>query len=73
MPMSRTRPGGSWSKRQPLAPAEKSDKRDETIMEMMKMKAFRKGDRGNRSKHQPLAHVEISSQKSTAKSLALSI
>jgi hypothetical protein len=39
-----TRPRGSWSKRQPLAPGGlKSDKTDETIKEMMKMKVFRMG------------------------------
>ena len=41
---SMTRPGGSWSNRQPLASGGlKSDKKDETIMEMMKMKVFRMG------------------------------
>jgi hypothetical protein len=40
-----TRPRGSWSKRQPLAPGGlKSDKTDETIKEMMKMKVFRNQD-----------------------------
>ena len=41
---SMTQPGGSWSNRQPLASGGlKSNKRDETIIEMMKMKVFRMG------------------------------
>jgi hypothetical protein len=62
---SMTRPGGSWSNVQPLAPGGlKSHKRDETVMEVMK-------EAGQNINRWLLSRS--AAKRSTAKSLALSI